>query len=132
VRKAILGFALSFILSATPVPCAQEHAPTVDVCRADRAAWDDGADQTDYYNQETKHISDGTRNTNPTMKLSLNELSLRIAEMGACEPVDKPNSHEYRDLLGFYDNVIHDRYRRFIVRHHLMEQFKAEDAAGSR
>jgi len=66
------------------------------------------------------------------MKLSLKELSLRIAEMGACEPVDKPNGHAYHGLLEFYDKVIYDRYRRFIVRHDLMEQFKAEDAAGAR
>jgi hypothetical protein len=132
MREAILGFVLGFILSARPVPCAQEHAPTVDVCQADRAAWDDIADRTDYYSQETKHLSDGTRNTNPVMKLSLKELTLRMTEMGTCESVDKSNMHAYFELLEFYDKVTYDRYRRFIVRHHLMGQFTAEDAAGVR
>lgn len=110
----------------------QEHAPTVDVCRADRAAWSDATERTDYLNQETKYILDGVRNTNPVMKLSVNEISLRMTEMGTCQSVDEPHSSAYHDLLMFYDGVIADRYRRFVVRHHLLEQFKAEDAAGAR
>jgi hypothetical protein len=122
----------SVALLFAPALRTQQHAPTADVCRADGAAWADIADRTDYYRQEAKHISDGTPNTNPVMKPSLKELSLRVAEMGTCESVDEPNGHKYQDLLEFYDKVLDDRYRRFIVRHHLMEQFKVEDAAGIR
>jgi hypothetical protein len=129
--KKTAGFVLVALLFA-PGLRTQQHAPTLDVCRADSAAWDNIADRTDYYDQEAKHISNDTRNTNPAMKLSAKELSLRVAEMGDCESVDTSNIHVYANLLEFYDKVIEDRYRRFIVRHHLMEQFKTEDAAGAR
>lgn len=132
MRKAILGFALGFILSATPVPCAQEHAPTVDVCRADRALWENIEQRTDYFTQETKLITDGIRNTNPIAKLSFREITLRSAEMGACQSVDASSSHSYYEMMNFYQSVISDRYHRFIMRHHLMGQFKTEDAAGTR
>jgi hypothetical protein len=110
----------------------QEHAPSVEVCRADSAAWDDTTERSDYYEQETKYITDGVRNTNPVMKLSVETMSWRATEMGTCVAVDKPNSHTYENLVSFYDAVTHDRYRRFITRHNLMKQFYVEDAAGTR
>jgi hypothetical protein len=132
VRKTILGFALGCILSATPVPCAQEHAPTVDVCRADRAVWDNTEEETDYVKQETKHVNDGTRNKNPIANLSFREINLRLREMAMCASVDETNLDKYHDISQFYSSVVEDRYRSFIVRHHLMEQFRTEDAAGAR
>lgn len=134
-RHSIIRKTATFVLVGlllAPGLRTQQHAPTVDVCQADRAAWDDIADRTDYYNQEAKHMSDGARNTNPVMKLSLRELSLRVKEMGTCLLVDKSNTHDYFEVQQFYDKVISDRYLRFIVRHHLMGQFLAEDAAGAR
>ena len=65
MTRAILGFMFGFILCAAPLPCAQEHAPTVDVCRADRAFWYDAEELIDYLNQETKRKNEGTRNRNP-------------------------------------------------------------------
>jgi hypothetical protein len=132
MRRAILGFTFAFILCAAPLPCAQEHAPTVDVCRADRAFWHNAEEETDYLNQETKHINDGTRNRNPIAKLSFKEINLRMSEMSACVSVDEPNLDKYFDMMQFYSGMLEDRYRNFILRHHLIEQFKAEDAAGVR
>src|ERR1700730_12009718 len=132
MTRAILGFMFGFILCAAPSPCAEEHAPTVDVCRADRAVWHNAENETDYFNQEAKHINDGTRNRNPIAKLSFIEISLRLGEMGACVAVDEPNIEKYNEMQQFYTSVLEDRYRNFILRHHLFEQFKAEDAAGVR
>ena len=118
-------------LSLTSALRAQQHAPTVDVCQADRAAW--AADeQGDYYHQETKHMRDGTKNTNRVAKMSFNEINSRAHEMAMCVSVDERNSDKYSDISDFYMSVIRDRYRNFIERHHLMAQFKAEDAAGIR
>jgi hypothetical protein len=108
----------------------QEHAPTVDVCRADRAVWDNTEEQTDYMQQELKHLRDGIKNTNPIAKLSYREINLRILEMGNCASVDESNIHNYYEMLRFYKSVVNHRYESFLYRHHLFKQFNAEDAAG--
>jgi hypothetical protein len=127
-----LASATLFCLVLASRILAQEHAPTADVCRADQAAWYDVAEETDYINQESKHISDGIKNTNRITKLSVQELSLRTGEMGTCMSVDQPNLDKYHEMLEFYNGVLADRYWNFIVRHHLLKQFKGEDAAGVR
>lgn len=132
IRIGSISFAFLIGSIFAPETHTQGHAPTVDVCRADRAAWSDTTEHTDYLNQETKHISNGVRNTNPILKLPVKEISLRMAEMGACMSVDSPNTSAYLALLNFYDGVLMDRYRRFVIRHHLLRQFQAEDAAGIR
>ena len=110
----------------------QEHAPTVDVCRADRAAWHNTEEETDYLNQETKHVSDDLKNRNRIAKLSFKEITLREGEMATCASVDEPNHDGYFEMMKFYGDVRSDRYVSFIRRHHLMQQFIAEDAAGAR
>jgi len=120
------------------VPCllfsskAQEHAPTMDVCRADVAVWDNKEEQTDYLNQETKHINDSVRNTNPIAKLTIREVALRSREMGNCASVDEAKANSYLEMMQFYSSVLADRYRSFIERHDLMGKFMAEDKAGAR
>jgi hypothetical protein len=122
------------------VPCllfiskaqAQEHAPTMDVCRADVALWDNSEEQTDYLNQETKHINDGVRNANPIAKLTVREVFLRLSEMADCASVDEAKANSYRETVRFYSSVVADRYRSFIERHDLMRKFMAEDKAGAR
>lgn len=111
---------------------AQEHAPAVDVCRADAAVWGKQPQADEYLSQETKHLTDGTPNSSPIAKLSLQELILRSEEMNDCERVDEPSWRTYQNVIDFYHTVIFQRYHNFIIRHHLLEQFKAEDAAGIR
>jgi hypothetical protein len=124
--------ALLGLMLFAPVLRTQEHAPTVDVCRADRAAWHNIDEETDYFQQETKRIDGGPRNRNPISKLSFKEINLRIMEMATCQSVDEPNSDKYFEMHQFYSAVVYDRFRAFIVRHHLLQQFNAEDAAGAR
>lgn len=104
----------------------------MDVCRADRAVWDNTDEEIDYVKQEAKHINDGTRNRNSIAKLSFKEINLRLREMASCASVDEQNLDKYHEITQFYESVLADRYRSFILRHHLFEQFKAEDAAGAR
>jgi hypothetical protein len=42
------------------------------------------------------------------------------------------NDTKYYVAMMAYAEMRHDRYRDFIVRHNLMDQFAAEDAAGRR
>src|ERR1700690_2906629 len=95
-------------------PNAQEHAPTKDVCRADLAVWNNVEAQTDYLNREVNHLTDGARNTNPIVKLSVREIIVRMHEMGDCYSVDEEKFIDYHSLLIFYDGVLSDRYRNFI------------------
>lgn len=132
IRIGLVSFAVVVGSLFATKTHTQEHAPTVDVCRADRAAWSDADEQTDYFNQETKYILGGVRNANPILKLSFREISLRMTEMGSCMAVDVSNRLAYKGALDFYSRVSMDRYRRFVTRHHLLRQFLAEDAAGIR
>jgi hypothetical protein len=104
----------------------------MDVCRADRAAWFHLDEQTDYILQETKHVTDRVKNTNPAAKLSYRELNLRIMEMATCQSVDEQNSDNYYSMHRFYSDVVNDRYRGFVVRHDLLSKLIIEDAAGIR
>jgi hypothetical protein len=110
----------------------QEHAPTVDVCRADQAAWGNKQDQLEYARQELELSKNGTKDTSPAAEPSYEELISRRREMITCANVDPPNAEKYIDVDNFYTAVSGDRFENFIVRHHLMEQFLHEDAAGSR
>ncbi len=128
-KLSIPSFMCLFLATALRT---QEHAPTVDVCRADRAAWHDTEQETEYFVQERKHIDSGTKNRNPIANLSFKEVDLRMIEMATCLSVDEPNLDKYSEMTSFYSSVLSDRYHGFIVRHHLMKQLMNEDAAGIR
>src|SRR5262245_49722174 len=99
--KKIIVLGLMSLLFAAGMR-TQEHAPTVDVCRADRAAWDSSWERADYFDQEAKHANDGTDNTNPIATLPFEEISLRLREMGTCMKVDRQNLNKYYEMGGFY------------------------------
>lgn len=111
---------------------AQQHAPTVDVCRADAALWYSTEAATEYIKAENEHLSNGTRNRTPIAKLGVEEIVARSLEMGDCASVDSDRFNTYHDAQKFYMDVVHDRMASFIYRHHLMEQLKREDARGLR
>jgi uncharacterized protein YtpQ (UPF0354 family) len=129
--KGFVGFALlifGVLASAKP----QQHAPTVEVCRADVALWYDDDSATEYFRAETLHKSDRIKNLTPIAKLSLVEVKARGSEMYDCRRVDKPQSQNYLEAADFYFIVMVDRYAEFLRRHHLMEQLFKEDAQGLR
>lgn len=110
----------------------QQHAPTLEVCRADAAVWYDRDAATEYLKAETLHKSDNVKNLTPTAKLALIEVKARASEMFVCAKVDEPRSQSYLEAADFYYIVMVDRYGDFIRRHHLMEQMMREDAQGLR
>lgn len=106
-----------------------EHAPTVDVCRADSALWNAEALSPKY------HVEN----------LSVQELLSRQTEMHKCglvdrlDPTPQPDTinrisqtEKYAFLFGFYGTEIAVRALDFIARHGLEQKFYAEDAAGAR
>lgn len=110
----------------------QQHAPTVDTCRADAAVWGNAQTRTEYFNAETEKTRNGTPNRTPIAQLPVTEIHARQREMYDCQEVDPVRGNSYFDIGNFYYDVQADRWLAFIVRHNLREQFQREDAAGKR
>jgi hypothetical protein len=111
---------------------SQEHAPTVDMCRADAALWYSRGIANAYNTAETAHVTDDVPNRTEIAKLPLPEINERTSELGKCFVVDKDNSDTYCVAQEFYHSVLTDRYLRFVWRHHLKDQLMLEDAQGIR
>jgi hypothetical protein len=106
---------LVLIVSATAI--AQEHAPTVEQCRADAAVW------------SAKDADIKTR--------SMKELWARCHEMNQCTKVDRPESDyffKYLSVCNETNQEYESRVIDFLNRHHAnwKEEFDAEDAVGKR
>ena len=110
---------------------SQEHAPTVEVCHADIAAWYSGELAKQYNAAQSALISDEVPNRTDPAKLPIKELWARLREMADCGSVDE-GARKYYDAMSFYHTVITDRYFRFVYRHHLKDQLEREDAQGMR
>lgn len=109
---AALAVAVLFLIA---VSSAQDHAPTVEQCRADKNLWWDQFD---------------TREA--VSKLSAKKINKRSDEMRDCAVVDEENQHSYLQLAGMFQMEYELRLLDFVTRHHLMAQFVAEDADGKR
>ena len=131
MRVTVLFVGLLFFVVAIPSK-AQQHAPTIDGCRADRTLWYEVSAATEYMKAETEHMNNGTPNRTPYAKLDLAEVLARVIEMGDCSSVDAERSGAYHEAQEFYASVYQDRVVSFLSRHHLMEQLKREDAQGLR
>lgn len=94
-----------FLLCAASA-LGQQHAPTVEMCRADRALWYNSEDATEYLKAETAHWTDGTPNPSHYVKLGLPEVFARIREMGDCASVDAERSDSYQTAQNFYASII--------------------------
>jgi hypothetical protein len=92
-----------------------EHAPTVAQCQADQRLW--------FSELEEKHV--------PKLP-ELDVLGEWAHEMHNCEKVDPDNRFKYQDTMVEIDLERLTRLTKFIDRHGLWNQFKAEDAAGQR
>jgi hypothetical protein len=98
---------------------AQDHAPTVEQCRADQRLW-------------SSVLRDEHAFADAVSGLPVQALKQRSGEMRDCFAVDSENSHDYFVVVSAYATELSGRYRNFISRHSLMAQFLAEDAAGKR
>jgi hypothetical protein len=111
---------------------AQQHAPTADVCRADVAVWFSREIFKEYESAEIAFLRDDVPNRSEIAKLPLSEVTERAQEMLKCMSVDKKDLDTYTNAQDFYQNVIYERYFRFVLRHHLKDQLMREDAQGLR
>jgi hypothetical protein len=109
-----------------------KHAPTVEVCRADAAVWENTEIVEQYENSENQLTVGGKYIPNPAGDLLFEEAKARMYEMYNCKEVDKQNAQTYSSAFNFYWGVRMDRYERFIQRHGLMDKFLKEDAQGLR
>lgn len=87
-NRLSVGVGLLLLIGTVPVGTAQQHAPTIDVCRADAAVWGDKRAEIDYNYAQAKHFTEGTPNHSALNKLFLREVDERTTEMGACTKVD--------------------------------------------
>ncbi|MGA8230441.1 MAG: hypothetical protein WB795_03085 [Candidatus Acidiferrales bacterium] len=126
----ILAAATLAVLAVAWPARAQEHAPTVETCRADLTAWN--GEISGYWGAgEAKHDS-GVPDKSLVSGHSAAELLDRATEMGRCFTVDSPNGPAYEGLEGIYLRIIGDRAQAFINRHRLGRSFYKEDQAGIR
>ena len=132
-RKARASWGGSFVktlvlvLLISSATLAQEHAPTVEQCRADYRLWTANLDFKD---------------------ISYHELLRRAVEMNQCTIVDPDGMQAFLDeekRLGWknasiiypvagslFQHAADERMTHFVTRHHLLNQFLDEDAAGKR
>jgi hypothetical protein len=109
---------------------SQDHAPSVEQCKADQSVWGSAHVEIQYNEAETRHLQDGTPNRTDIALLTIPELETRMQVMYQC--VDVVEMDPYFETGNFYHNVVADRYHGFLKRHGLMDQLLKEDAAGKR
>lgn len=109
---AALAVAVLFLVA---VSSAQDHAPTVEQCRADQSLW--------WEQFNTREL---------ISKLSARKLSQRSGEMHDCAAVDEEHRNSYERLGAMFQMEFEQRLLDFVTRHDLMEKFLSEDAAGKR
>lgn len=131
-NRLSVGVGLFLLIGAAPVGTAQQHAPTIDVCRADAAVWGDQPAEIDYDHAQGKHVTDGTPNRTAIGKLFLREVDERTIEMDTCTKVDPDRFDSYSEIRDFYASVHADRFMDYIDRHNLRARVYEEDAAGER
>ena len=107
------------LLSLIPSLFGQDHAPTVEQCRADQRLWSSVLDDQHAFKAAV-------------LRLSVQTIQQRSGEMRDCFAVDPENHHDYFVLVAAYGTETGVRYKNFIDRHNLMAKFLAEDVAGER
>ena len=65
-------------------------------------------------------------------RFPLSEITRRQLEMYDCTTVDPKNSKAYETVALVLDGEETSRYLSFLIRHNLVDQFRAEDANGAR
>jgi hypothetical protein len=131
MRNLILGVLLGF--AALPInqrAVGQDHAPSMEQCVADMRLWSSQMD--DYLVAETARIKSGSPDKSQLMGLTMRQLNDRASEMVDCVAVDPSGQVDYKEEASEYNDAYRDRYERYIVRHHLMDQVLKEDEEGLR
>ena len=105
-----------FLLSLATSLFAQDHAPTVEQCRADERLWS----------------TQLTENPEIIKSLRHDQLNDRTLEMANCAAVDRDRQSVYAETAARFNMKLMVRLLDFIKRHKLLDQFMAEDAAGQR
>jgi hypothetical protein len=124
ISAVLLGLALCAL------GVAQEHAPLLATCEADVALWYNTDDFIEYNNAQTAFFNDKTPNKTKLDLLPVTEVISRHEEMSKCWSMTHSEIYHQADMS--YMAIFHDRETDFMVRHNLMRQFRAEDAAGKR
>jgi hypothetical protein len=131
MKQYYAAVGLALLLTTIHVDAAQDdHAPSVEVCRADMNLWRD--QMTEYFTAEADYNNKGLPNRSSVMGLTFLQLNHRSTEKGQCAVVDPPSGDEYNDLLVTYGEARDDRFKFFVKRHNLLKQMLAEDTAGKR
>jgi hypothetical protein len=130
MKTLLLG--LIFVSSFARSAQAQEHPPTAPQCQADIAVWYSPEMATEFNNAETARMGSGTPNLTDINNRFLPEISARIHEMGDCMHADSSHRDDYFNAQSLYVGIVHAREHNFLLRHHLIELLKREDAEGQR
>lgn len=110
------GILSLFLLVPLTFLFGQDHAPTVEQCRADQRAWS----------------ADFKGNQQIIDRLTYYQLSDRMSEMADCVAVDPDRDIAYGQTANRFFMKQMVRLRDFVKRQGLYDQFIAEDAAGKR
>ena len=97
-----------------------KHTTTRDLCREDQALWT--------AQLAKPAISWATVANDVDSKT----LVLWASEMNDCSKVDRDRSQTYVDTVHWLFAVVFNRESHFLIRHHLLDKFNREDAAGAR
>lgn len=118
MKKLIL---LAAIFIAYPVFSQEvKHTTTKDLCREDETLWESKLSQpSKSWSSVAKDVDSKT-------------LVLMATEMNDCLRVDKDRSEQYLAIVHWLFAIIFNRESDFLIRHHLLDQFYQEDAAGAR
>ena len=109
------------VLIAHPVLSQEvKHTTTKDLCREDETLWESKL------NQNSKSWSSVANDVDSKT------LVLMATEMNDCLRVDKDRSEQYLAMVHWLFAIIFNRESDFLIRHHLLDQFYQEDAAGAR
>ncbi len=120
--QSTASFLKCFIVSSAillffpAISLAQDHAPTVEQCRADQRLW------SEQFDSRPEEVS----------KLSFRKLIVRGKEMTDCAVVDEEQIRAYNRTADSVQVEAGSRLLNFVTRHNLMAQFIAEDNAGKR
>ena len=111
-------------LAAICTAIAAQNQPELSIsqCRSDYGTWYEAMSMAGSAEAELDAVN----------RLPMEGLIHRMEEMTKCVAIDSQKQQWYVGLAGTYSGFAHIRERDFIERHHLMDTFLSEDAAGKR
>lgn len=125
--KYFLWSLIGLLLTSTYLAKSQEPKPALKQCRVDadpfiKTMLDNPKDLIAEFNAQRDYLK----------RFPLSEIGRRQTEMYDCTTVDPKNSEAYKTVALVLDAEVTSRYLSFLLRHNLMNQFRAEDANGAR